>query len=212
MKPLKIQLINAGKRFAKEWVFRGANLTLEAGGRYAITGSNGSGKSTLAQTLAGYVTLTEGKLLLEGCTEDEFPQLVGFASPYLDLPESYTLLELLDMHFSLRKPIPGISVREIPGLLELTHASVKEIGNYSSGMKQRVKLGLALFSGSSLVVLDEPCSNFDAASRLWYRQMITKFVLERTVLVCSNAMEEEYSFCKKVFTMDSLKPESSIKH
>jgi ABC-2 type transport system ATP-binding protein len=211
MKPARMQLVNAGKRFSKEWVFRNINLTLEQGKHYAVTGSNGSGKSTLAQTVAGFITLTEGKLIQEGCTEEEFPLQVSFASPYLDLPESYTLIELLRMHFSLRKLIPGIKPEEVPAILELSHASVKEIRNYSSGMKQRVKLGLAMLSQSGILILDEPCSNFDAASREWYKRMIDNYAGERIVMVLSNAMEEEYSFCQTIYSMENFKKDPLIK-
>ncbi|HRU62043.1 MAG TPA: ATP-binding cassette domain-containing protein, partial [Bacteroidia bacterium] len=60
MSAYKISLEKAGKRYLREWIFRGVELSLSSGDRIAVMGPNGSGKSTLLQLIAGYVLPTEG--------------------------------------------------------------------------------------------------------------------------------------------------------
>ena len=56
---MRIELENAGRKFNRDWILRGVNLTLEAGNVYVVTGPNGSGKSTFLQLIAGNLPLTE---------------------------------------------------------------------------------------------------------------------------------------------------------
>ena len=63
-------------------------------------------------------------------------------------------------------------------------------------MKQRVKLITAILSDTTLLLLDEPTSNLDAAGVIWYQQLIADYKKDRIVIVGSN-MEREYQFCNK---------------
>ena len=59
---MKISLLNAGKRFNREWIFRGATLEFSSSSAYAITGPNGSGKSTVLKIMAGVDKDIEGEV------------------------------------------------------------------------------------------------------------------------------------------------------
>jgi ABC-type multidrug transport system ATPase subunit len=59
---MRITLIDAGKRFNRDWIFRRLHYEFIEGRTYAITGSNGSGKSTLLQAIGGAIGISEGKL------------------------------------------------------------------------------------------------------------------------------------------------------
>ena len=59
---MTISLINTGKRFNRDWIFRHLNFQFSTGTAYAITGPNGSGKSTLLQVIAGALSASEGKI------------------------------------------------------------------------------------------------------------------------------------------------------
>ena len=72
-------------------------------------------------------------------------------------------------------------------------------------MKQRVKLGLAMFSNSSLILLDEPISNLDKNGILWYKRNIKSILKDRIVIVCSNDIEDEYFFCTKRIDLSDYK-------
>jgi len=80
----------------------------------------------------------------------------------------------------------------------------KQIRNYSSGMKQRVKLAQAIFSDVSFVLLDEPCTNLDAAGIQLYHDLINDYCKDRMVIVSSND-EIEYGFCKSRININEYK-------
>lgn len=63
---MRISLLDAGKRFNREWIFRHFNYQFLQGEQYAITGANGSGKSTLLQVIAGAMMQSEGEVKYEG--------------------------------------------------------------------------------------------------------------------------------------------------
>jgi ABC-type multidrug transport system ATPase subunit len=195
---MKIRLSNAGKRFNREWIFRAADLEFVSGVSYAVTGPNGSGKSTLLQTIGGMLLPSEGKVdfLVNDAvvpTEHDY-QFISFCAPYLEVIEEMTLVELLEFHQHFKPLIKGFSIKQVIAEIDLEGAAHKQIRNYSSGMKQRVRLGQAIFSDTPAVLLDEPCSNLDQKGIELYHRLIATYCPDRLVIVCSND-EVEYSFC-----------------
>jgi ABC-type multidrug transport system ATPase subunit len=188
-----LQTEKLGKRFNREWIFKDLTYRFNAGKTYAITGPNGSGKSTLLQVLWGQVPSSAGTLSYQvnGIAQpiDNIFGQVSIATPYLDLIEEFTLVELLDFHFKMRKLRPELSVKELPEFLELAHAKDKLIGNYSSGMRQRVKLGLAMFTEANFVFLDEPFTNLDEKAIKWYQNQVN-LITDSIVFIASNDPKE----------------------
>ena len=76
----------------------------------------------------------------------------------------------------------------------------KQIKFYSSGMKQRVKLGLAFFSKTDILILDEPTSNLDKTGIAWYQSLIQNYTQDKTILIGSN-QENEYIFCQNILNI-----------
>ncbi len=185
---------NLGKRFNREWIFRNFNYTFHPG-VYAITGPNGSGKSTLLQVLCGQLPESMGTLHYKDDQEDiaveDIYQQLAIATPYMDLIEEFTLREILKFHFSFKKPKQGKSIDELIDLLELGHARDKKISHFSSGMKQRVKLGLAFFSDVKLLFLDEPTTNLDRQAVAWYWKHFNELAGKSLIFIGSN-LENEY--------------------
>src|SRR4051812_41363865 len=140
---MKIQLINAGKRFSREWIFRSFNYEFLPSVKYAITGPNGSGKSTLLQVLSGSLVLNEGNiqcLLNNSIVEpDNIHLYISIAAPYFELIEEMTAREFLYFHRNFKKYIDNFSVDEILEQATLLNAADKQIRFFSSGMKQRLK-------------------------------------------------------------------------
>ncbi len=198
---MKIVLEKAGKKFYREWVFRNLNLELSSADSLAVLGSNGSGKSTLLQIISGSMVPTEGIIQYHENehkieNEDIFRQ-VSFASPYLELIEEFTLTEIIHFHFRIKKSVHNFSTDEIISISKLEHAREKIIKYFSSGMKQRVKLALALLSDVKIILLDEPCSNLDKESKKWYRDLVEQYSKNKITVVCSNNQAEEFDFCER---------------
>lgn len=205
---LKILLEEASKRFQYEWIFKNLSLELSQGNSLAITGSNGSGKSTLLKCLSGAIPITSGKIdyLLEGksLSETDWFTYLTISAPYMEVPEEFSLEEMLNFHFKFKKPLNGISSKEIIEQLYLTQHSAKPVGQFSSGMKQRLKLGLALFSDVPLIFLDEPTSNLDKKGIDWYQEMIGIHGKNRILVICSNE-PREYEFCEQKIVLEDFK-------
>ena len=72
-------------------------------------------------------------------------------------------------------------------------------------MKQRLKLTLAILADAPILFLDEPTTNLDATVIDWYKSMIANYAMHKTIVVCSNSIKDEYSFCDKVITMEDFK-------
>jgi ABC-type multidrug transport system ATPase subunit len=204
---ITLSLHNIGKKYNREWIFRNISCDIAAGSRMVILGGNGSGKSTLLQVISGFITPNEGELIYkttelatakEKVIESEnIKDQISFASPYLQLIEDFTAVELVE-HLSLYKPFKSnFSSREILELAQLSYVRDKFIKQYSSGMKQRLKLAIAILADSQILLLDEPLSNLDAAGCNWYKSMIAEHGGDRSILVCSNAIKDEYYFCDR---------------
>lgn len=205
---MKISLTDAGKRFNRDWIFRHFTYTFETGNAYAITGPNGSGKSTLLQVLSGNTMMNEGKGIwttAEGKDAGEYLySLVSICAPYLEVVEEMTLAEFLDFHSGFKPFLNGVTKESIISNLGLEKAANKQIRYYSSGMKQRVKLAQCIFSNSAIVLLDEPCTNLDAAGIAQYHQLINDYCKDRLVIVSSND-EVEYKFCNEKLNISDYK-------
>jgi ABC-type multidrug transport system ATPase subunit len=187
---------NIGKRYNREWIFRGFSYSFTAGNAYAVTGPNGSGKSTLLLVLAGAVMLSEGSVACTNAAATIAPEKihseVSIAAPYLELIEEMSAIEMLQFHTKFKTLTPDNS--SLLGLVGLEKAAHKQIRYYSSGMKQRLKLGLAIFSNTPILFLDEPCTNLDAEGIAVYQRLITDYCKQKLVIVSSND-KQEYEFC-----------------
>ncbi|MFN5331733.1 MAG: ATP-binding cassette domain-containing protein [Bacteroidota bacterium] len=203
---LSVEVLHAAKRFHKEWIFKNLNLQLLQGDSLAIMGANGSGKSTLLKCISGSLPLTQGSISYKKNTDTIAPEdwfrHISFASPYLELPEELTLQECISFHFKFKKPAFGLE--DLSEIIGLVAHKTKRISQFSSGMKQRIKLGLALFSDVPLVLLDEPTSNLDAQGIAWYQNMVQTYSSQRILIVCSNEARE-VEFCKQKITLDDFK-------
>jgi ABC-type multidrug transport system ATPase subunit len=193
-----ITLQNIGRRFNRDWIFRGVDYTFTSGESYAILGPNGSGKSTLLQVLNGSLSPSAGKI---DFTKDGKPVEIetvfthlSLAAPYLELIEEFTMSEMIDFHFKFKNFKPGVDKEQVISLLNLPKSANKLIKYFSSGMKQRLKLALAFCADTPMLMLDEPTSNLDTQGVDWYLSLVQQFAAGRLTIVCSN-QEHEYGFC-----------------
>lgn len=203
---MKISLDQVGKRFISHRIFQAVTLDFEAPHSYALLGANGSGKSTLMRIIAGMQTPSRGKVhytlagkLLEA---DQLFRQIAFCAPGMELIEELSLQEFLKFHFSFKPLYPGLSLADVIGLTGLHAVAGKPISDFSSGMKQRVKLVQAICSDTPVLLLDEPCTNLDQQGMSQYREWISLFTKGRLVIVASND-DREYDFCETQLLMSS---------
>lgn len=205
---MKIKLEKASKRFQFDWIFKDISLEIAPFSHWAITGSNGSGKSTFLKCLSGLQPLTEGKITYffeekEVSDADIFRHLV-MSAPYMELPEEFSLLELMNFHFNFKSPKESLSIEDMMDIMYLKEHRNKPVFQFSSGMKQRLKLGLCFFSKVNLILLDEPTSNLDKKGIDWYLHLVKEFSKDKTLFVCSND-PKEYDFCPNQIHIEDFK-------
>lgn len=197
---MTIRLDNVGKRYRMDWIFRKLNGTFESGERWAILGPNGSGKSTLLKVLSGHLTPSKGEIYFEDqgipLKEDAVYKKISYAAPYIELIEEFTLEEAIRFHAKLKPLLPGFSPAALYDLLALPRTRQKEIRFFSSGMKQRLKLALAVCSDTPVLLLDEPATNLDVQGIEWYKQLISDYAANRLVIIASNDPHDA-EFCGK---------------
>lgn len=206
---MEIQLSNIGKKFQRDWIFKDVNVALGRGEKWAILGSNGSGKSTLLQIISGYLTPSQGVITWKEngnfIAVTEVYQKVALATPYMTLYDDFTLKENIDFFLSFKSFQQQISPVEFAEKIELSRHFNRPLRDYSSGMRQRVKLGLAIVSTAPLLLLDEPSSHLDAKAIQWYVDLVEEFSKDRVVVVASNKEESEIPFCTNRIDIMALK-------
>ena len=209
---MRIETTGMGKRYRREWILRQVELRLLPGHAYAITGPNGAGKSTLLRLLSGHLTPSKGSIRFFD-DQSEIPagdvyQNISFAAPYIELIEELTLDEALQFHQRFRPFLHGLSAKDIIELLAFKRAEDKQIRHFSSGMKQRLKLALALCSNASAVLLDEPTTNLDRQGMDWYHHLVKTMRGDRLLIVASN-VEEDFLYCEERIDILAFKTQNT---
>jgi ABC-type multidrug transport system ATPase subunit len=201
---MTISLDNISKRFQRHWIFKDISYSFTSPGTYAILGPNGCGKSTLLRIIAGMQPSSKGKIAYSDTEASKIFHHISFTAPGQEIIEDLTLQEFFQFHFSFKKPIQGLDIPAIIKMIGLESSTHKPIGDYSSGMKQRVKLAQAIFSDTPVLLLDEPCTNLDQQGVEQYRSWIEQYSANRLVIVASNDIREYY-FCKEHIAIEDYK-------
>ncbi len=192
--PLHISFSDVGKQFYQRWLFRHLSHDFSAQHHLALVGKNGSGKSTLLRIIAGQMSPTEGKLTYQyqgtALSVAHLYQHLSWSGPYVSLYPELSFKEHLRLHFRFRRcRLPG-GIDEVLETLRLNAHAHKPLRYYSSGMLQRAKVGMALFTASDLLLLDEPTSNMDAENAALILQLIRAHTASRLFVLASNLSRE----------------------
>lgn len=145
----------------------------------------------------GSLSYSKGKLSIP---PESFYKQLSLAAPYQELIEEFTLSEQLNFHLKFKSFRKEVSKEHFTEILQLQKSQDKEIRYFSSGMKQRLKLGLAIYSDTPVLLLDEPTTNLDVQGTDWYLKEINSNLKDRLVIICSN-QRHEYDFCEELISM-----------
>lgn len=161
-------------------------------GLTAVTGRNGSGKTTLLKILAGLARPSSGRVRVErggrALPPAERRLAIGWAGPDLSLYAELSGQENLE--FFCRAAGRDLAPAEIRRRLEATglghEALDRRVGEYSTGMKQRLRLAFALLFDPPILVLDEPMTGLDPEGREHAFRAIAAARERGAVLLASN--------------------------
>jgi heme ABC exporter ATP-binding subunit CcmA len=163
-----VQLENVSRLFGRFPALRRISMSFATGRCYVLLGENGAGKSTLLRILAGLLEPTTGsaRMLFDGKAERLVDQRarIGYMSHAPMLYDELTAVENLRYFASLYRSCACLTPEEALTAVGLDPALSRPVSQYSQGMRQRTSLARVLLPQPSLLLLDEPFSNMDAAS------------------------------------------------
>lgn len=205
---MQIELRQAERKFGAQIVFQNLDLKLVPGSRWAVLGGNGSGKSTFLKCLYGALTLSKGEIEYlndqdKALDPIEAARQFSYSGPYFELIEELPAQEFLEIYQRFRKL--EASPAEILEFAFLEKSALKPIKLFSSGMKQRLRLSLALFSQSQVVILDEPSANLDPDGVAWFQESLKAKLASRTLLIGSNFDPQEIFLCEEKLELRNYK-------
>lgn len=195
----QIEFQDVGMRFGARQIFAGLTQTIRGGSITAVTGTNGSGKSTclrlaghLLRPTAGQVVVTQdGQELRRAALR----QALGMVTPELRFYPRFTARENMAFLLGLR----GQSLDDAAYAASLARVGLQPeavahtyTGEFSTGMRQRLKLAVLFLSGADIWLLDEPGANLDAAGRTMVLEAARQAAdAGKLVLIATNDAREE---------------------
>lgn len=202
---ISLRADNISRSYGRRAVVSPCTIEVVGGERLGIIGPNGSGKSTLLRILAGVLRPDTGDVALHlnnsVIDRESLPQHVGLVAPYLNVYEEFTPMELLAMQGKLRGVSLGAdadnrrrALLQRVGLGDRTDDAVR---TFSSGLRQRVLLSLAVHLEPTVLFLDEPTITLDDAGRKIVEQEIATQSERGGIVVIATNDERERQLCTR---------------
>jgi Cu-processing system ATP-binding protein len=185
-----VSIQNIYKKFGKNQVLSGLDLTINEGGIFAVLGPNGSGKTTLIKSILGMVIPNKGEITVFGVNirkSSDYRHKIDYLPQIANFPSNLKVKELIKMIKDLRKP-----TSEDEGLIKLFKLEPfldKKLGTLSGGTKQKVNIVLTFMFDSPIIILDEPTSGLDPISLIRLKELIkAEKAKGKTIIVTSHIM------------------------
>lgn len=201
-----ITVTNLSKRFGYRKVLSDISFSLSTGESLAIVGHNGSGKTTLAMLILGQYYPNRGEIRFlkddQRMTKVEIRRSLSLVAPYLNLYDNLTAEENI-LFFAT---VAGVNItgKEVNALLErvgLEGRGHDMAGEYSSGMKQRLKYAVALINDPVFLILDEPTANLDDSGKKIVAEIIEER-RERSIIILATNEAREEKFATQLCRVD----------
>jgi ABC-2 type transport system ATP-binding protein len=179
-----------------------------------LVGANGAGKSTLIKILLGLLPPTSGQATVLGhdvaTSGEAIRTLTGYMPEHDCMPPDVTGTEFVT-HLGRMSGLPATAAKE-RAAESLRHVGLyeeryRQVGTYSTGMKQRVKLAQALVGDPRLLLLDEPTIGLDPSGRRSMLDLISRIGAEFgiSILVSSHLLGEIEQICDQLVVIDGGK-------
>ncbi len=203
-----ITVTDLSKRYGTHLAVKNVSFNIEKGEVIGFLGPNGAGKSTIMNILTGYLSMTKGKVEIDGFDITEHPEEAKKRIGYLpEIPPLYIdmkVREYLDFIFDLKKvKFPKKAhIDEILKLVKIDDVQNRLIKNLSKGYRQRVGFAQALIGNPDVLILDEPTVGLDPKQIIEIRNLIAKLGKNHTIILSSHILSEIQSVCKRVIIIN----------
>jgi len=186
-----IEIKDLHKKFGKNEVLKGIDLSIGEGGIFSILGPNGSGKTTLIKCMLGMVIPDSGQITIRDeviKNNYQYREKIDYLPQIARFPGNLKVKEIIAMIKDLRASKTQ-NEKELIELFKLELFLNKRLDNLSGGTKQKVNLVLTFMFDSPLIILDEPTSGLDPISHLRLKNLIFEAKEKgKTILVTSHIL------------------------
>lgn len=187
-----VEVRGLAKKFGRTGIFRDITFTVAAGESLCVTGRNGSGKSTLLKILAGLLSPSAGSV--KHMLGNEIPKAAwlghtGYTGPLVNPYDELTAQEHID--FVGKCPADRAAADSLLDRFDLARHRNKKVRHYSSGMKQRLRIILAVLNDPPVLILDEPSTNLDGDGKEVFRSYLDSIRDGRIIIIATNDAAEE---------------------
>jgi ABC-type multidrug transport system, ATPase component len=204
-----IELRNITKKYGERTVLNKISFEVKKGDILGFLGPNGAGKTTTMRIITGYLSATDGDVIVNGFDIKKDPIRVKSAIGYLpELAPAYPEMTVLN-YLRFMAGIKGLHGNAVNSAIErvLNQASldrVKEriIGNLSRGYKQRVGIAQALLSDPPILILDEPTVGLDPEQIIEIRNLIKELGKDHTIILSTHILPEVTVTCNRVIIIN----------
>jgi gallidermin-class lantibiotic protection ABC transporter ATP-binding subunit len=179
------------KTFKKQEAVKDVSISVQKNSIYGLLGPNGAGKSTLLKMITGMLRLTSGEVLFDGhkWSRKDLSK-IGSLIESAPLYENLTAKENLKVRTTVFG-LPDSRIDEVLSIVELEDTGKKRAGQFSTGMKQRLGIAIALLNSPKLLILDEPTNGLDPFGIQELRELIRSFPSKGiTVILSSHILSE----------------------
>ncbi len=203
-----IEVTGLSKRYGTHLAVENVSFSIDKGEVVGFLGPNGAGKSTIMNILTGYLSLTQGKVEIDGFDIIENPEEAKRRIGYLpEIPPLYIdmkVKEYLGFIYDLKKvKFPkGPHIDEIMRLVKIDGVKNRLIKNLSKGYRQRVGFAQALIGNPDVLILDEPTVGLDPKQIIEIRNLIGKLGKNHTIILSSHILSEIQAVCKRVIIIN----------
>lgn len=203
-----IEVTGLSKKYGSHLAVNNVSFSIEKGEVVGFLGPNGAGKSTIMNILTGYLSMTEGKVEIDGYNIVNNPEDAKRRIGYLpEIPPLYIdmkVREYLNFIYDLKKvkfpKRPHID--EIMKLVKIDHVENRLIKNLSKGYRQRVGFAQALIGNPDVLILDEPTVGLDPKQIIEIRNLIERLGKNHTIILSSHILSEIQSVCERVIIIN----------
>ena len=207
-----LEVTNLSKRYGQKQAIDGISFSIRQGEAVGFLGVNGAGKSTTMNILTGYLSASDGEVVIDGVdilTEPlKAKAKIGYLPEQPPLYPEMTVQEYLDFAAELKgvkKAQRREQVQQAARRTGLDQVMPRLIRSLSKGYRQRVGIAQALLGSPKLIILDEPTVGLDPAQVVEIRKLIRELGKAHTVILSSHILSEVQAVCQQVLILSKGK-------
>lgn len=201
-----IEIRNLSKKIGKKQILKDVSFSVDKGETVGLLGRNGAGKTSILKCITGLWIYDDGDIFVCGKNvkksdnRSEIAALIGYPSLFPNM----TLQENIDYFGTLSLKEYVVRAKELTDILNLSDVINKKVGTFSSGMKQKACLLVALMQNPEILILDEPTSMLDPISGFEIREFIKNVKKSGiSILISSHNIAELEGLCERAVVVDN---------